>query len=531
MAGQVQIAEWTPWGPAFLTEEQGEVGKLAVDYADNIDTRWDRQTMLGPLVNVLDCGAADASGGSPAATGTPANTNGFAVAPVEAQAAGPFLYAIRGTKWAKIKLTSGTNAPTLSSTGAETALGEAATSILYTKGDGGGHEITVGMRNTNYRVITAVGSGATDTCTNGSYKGTIVARAASSSAYRDIAVLGKVAGTYENSVSMITLSGLAAMATTVPVTRANLSGESISFTGFALDGDKWIIGTSNGPYYLDSSFQEFRPLIEELDNDTAHCNQMGVWGALNSSVIIPLKRSTRISKNLSGRSIGPEVFTENGSPIQGTVTAFAPSERWGYFVVYNPVLDQSWICAARPTFQSDWHQYPISYFPIAKLGAGIESRAAYWVGTQGGRTMPMMVFGYDDDVAWIDEGRIDRFIDDSSYKYASSGTLYLTKMKRQPDAYKEILWFDVETDGCSDTETITLSVDVTDRYGNSYTIQVGAPIVSDGIHRLRVPQDSPINMARDIKPRVAFARGNTTTATPKIVAKIRMAYTLESMDL
>lgn len=539
MAEQTYFAEWTPWGPAFLTDEQGEVGKLGVDYTDNVDTRWERQSMLGPYLNLLDCGTADASVGSPASgAGTPANTNGFAVAPTSMQANGPYLYAIRGTKWAKIKIASGTGALTLTSTGAQAPLAEAATSILYTRGDAHGspivytEEISIGMRNTNFAVITAVGSGATDTVGSGGVKASIIARAASSSSYRDIALLGAGAGDKENKVMMITLSGAANMDATAAVTRATLAGEPLVFTGFALDGDKWILGTSNGPYYLDATFQEFRPLIEELDNDTNHCDQMGVWGALNSSVIIPLYRSTRVSKNLSGRSVGPGVYVENGSPLQGHTSAFTSSERWGYFAVRNAVLDKTWLCAARPTFDGDWHRYPLSFFPIVKFPDGIECASAYWVGTQGGRTLPFVALGHDDDVAWIDEGRTDRFYDDTSYQYAASGTLYLTKMKRQPDVYKDIMWFDVETAGCdSGDESITLSVVVTDRYGNESTIQVGAPISSNGIHRLRVSQDSPINMARDIKPVLAFARGTTKTNSPRLVAKIRMAYTVKPMNL
>lgn len=517
-------AEWVPWGPAFLTDEQGDIGKLGVDYTDSVDTRWEREAVLGPLVTVLDCSAAG---------GTPANTNGFTVAPTSMQANGPYLYAIRGTKWAKIKLESAATDLTLKSDGSETALGSAATSILYTSNAAGTEEISIGMRGTAFRVITAVGSGATDThaANTAGAAYSIIAKAASSSANRDICLLGAgTSNTQENRVAQITLAGTATMKSTATVLRATIAGEPIRFTGFALDGDKWLLGTSNGPYYLDSTFQEFRPLIEELDNDLGHCNQMGVWGALNSTVIIPLKRSTRTSKNLSGRSIGPEVYRENGSPLQGTVSAFTSSERWGYFVIYNPVLDQSWICAARPTFESDWHQYPLSFFPIAKLAAGVESNAAYWVGTQGGRTLPMVVFGNDSNVCYLGEGRLDKFQDDTSYKYASSGTLYLTRMKRQPESYKNVLWFDVETSGCSSTQTVTLYVETTDRYGNAATTQVGGPISSNGIHRLRVSSDAPIDMARDIKPKLVFATGSSG-ASPKVIAKVRMAYQLKEMAL
>lgn len=520
----LQFAEWTPWGAAFLSEEQGEQGRLGVDYTSNVDTRWERQVMLGPLVTTLSCAAAG---------GTAANTNGFAVQPATMNAThGLGLYAIRGTKWAKMKITSGTSAITLTSDGSESALAEAATSILYTKNAAGTEEISIGMLDTAYRVITTVGNTTTDThsANASTAKARIIALAGSSSANRDVALLGKGTGSVHNNVSQNTLSGSVTMATPTLTTRATIGGEAITFTGFAMDQDKWTLGTSNGPYYLDSSFQVFRPLIEELDNDTGQCDQMGVWGVVASSVIIPLKRSTRIARNLSGRSIGPEVYRENTGPVTGSTTAFTSSERWGYFAFYNVVQDKTWIVAARPSLEADWHQYPISYFPIIQLGDGIECHAAQYIGTLGTRTLPMVAIGSDSNVAFFDEGRIDRFTDDTSYTYGASGTLYLTKMLRHPNDYKNVKWFQFETANCNANQTITLSVTVVDRYGNSNTVQVGAPVTNNGIQRVYVPASLPINMARDVKPQVAFAT-NTSAASPKIVSKIVMAYEPEPMRL
>lgn len=524
----LKIAEWQPWGAALLSHEDGPnggAGFLGVAYTDNVDTRWHGMACLGPKMNTLDCSARG---------GTVANMNDFAVAPISMNANGPFLYGSGGTKWAKISLTGGTSALTLASNGTEGAMAEATTSCLYTKNAAGTEEISFGMDNTAYRVITTVGNTTTDTdvANASSYKARIIRPASSDSGARQIALLGRGTGTAMNIAGQNTLSGTVTMATPTPTTRATIGGEAITFTAFALDGDKWILGTSNGPYYLDADFQSFRPLLDELDNDVLHCAQMHIWGVLGPSVVIPLRRSMRLLRYLQGKSAGPEVFRQNHTPVTGSVTAFAASERWAYMPIYNPVTDQTYVCAVRPAIAGDWHSYPLSYFPIATLGAGVESRAAIFTGTQGNtaRTMPMVVLGYDSDIAYFNEGRVDYFPNDTGYTYALSGTLYLTQMEREPDSYKKLAYFDIETENCSATQTVTLSVAVTDRYGNASTIQVGGPITSNGIHRLRVTESFPIDMARTIEPRVAFSTG-AATASPMIVAPIRMAYELRPMNI
>mgnify|MGYP003678935122 CR=1 FL=1 len=73
-------------------------------------------------------------------------------------------------------------------------------------------------------------------------------------------------------------------------TIATLVGvDPLKFTGFALDGSLWVIGTSNGPYMLDRAQAEFFPLIPEIDNDEVNSVGMTTWYPREMGVIIPLR--------------------------------------------------------------------------------------------------------------------------------------------------------------------------------------------------------------------------------------------------
>ena len=522
------MAEWVPRGAGFNSFEQYDGALLSVDYADGVDTRWEDITTLSPLITSLDCSAA---------AGTTANVNGFAVAPITMQAAGPFLYAIRGTKWAKIKLTGGVSLLTLSSDGTEAALGEAATSILYVKNANGTEEIIIGMDNTAARIITAVGAAALDTdiAQTGGYKWRIVGLGDSDAATQVVLCMGRGIGTTQNLVQQVALSGATVLSTAVPTLRATIGGPPIVFTGLALDGDKPLLGTSRGPYYLNNQSQAFRPLLGLMSPDIAHCAPMALWPTgLGTSVIVALKRALRWSKNvINGGSFGPETYPENTSPVSGTNTAFCYSDRWGYFVFYNTANDVSYLCAARNKDNQDWHRNPVSYFPLASLGAGIECAAAIYTGIEGNtdRTLGMVVLGKDADVCYFNEGRSDRFYEDTAYTYAASGTLYLTEMRREKGFYKDIQYFILETENCTASETLTLSVTGRDRYGTSFTTQIGGPINSNGIHKVYARGNSELFKSEIVKPQVVWARGGTTTASPRLRGKIQMAYETIPMEL
>ena len=525
--GERFVARWTPRGAGLLSVEQGEGGYLGVDYADGVDTRWEIETTLGPLLNTLSCAAAG---------GTVANVNGMAVAPITMQAAGPFLYAIRGTKWAKVAMTGGASALTLSSDDTEGALGEAATGILHVKNAAGTEEILITMDNTIARIITAVGAGATDTdiAQTGNYKWTVAGFGDSDAAVQVVLLAGRGTGTPQNLIHQVALSGSTVLSTATPTLRATIAGPPLVFKSIAMDGDKILIGTDRGPIYLNNQSQAFRPLIGWLAPDSGNCTPMALWATgLGTSVIIALKRALRWSKNvINGGSFGPETYPENTSPVSGTCTAFAQSDRWGYFAFYNTKDDITYLCAARDRDLQDWQRgRAVSYFPLMTLGAGIECHSALYTGTEGNtaRTLGMVVLGLDSNLGYFDEGRGDRFYEDTAYPYAALGTLYLTEMRRQADFYKDINFFIVETENCTDDETITLSVTCTDRFGTSSTTPIGGAIKGNGVHFLQVKGVTELTQARFVKPQIAFARGATTTNSPRVKGDILMDYTLQAI--
>ena len=504
--------------PHLNSYEDVEGGLLSCDYSTGVDTRFKGEIALGPLLTAIDCSGVG---------GTPANTNCGAVAPATMNGTiGASLYLGRGTDPAKIKLSD------MSVIDPAISLAEAATSIIYTRSANGTEMISLGMDNTAFLNVTTVGNTNDTTSTNDeSYKARIFGYAGASSSTSgvgQIAALGRGTGTPQNIVGQNTLSGTVTMDASVFTTRATLTGAPITFTGFAMTADKWVIGTSDGPYLLDSVSQTFRPLIDELAINTQNCANMAMWSKLGPGVVVPLARGTYLITNSGqrGESIGPEIFRNNTSPVTGAMTAFAASELWGIATIYNAVTDLTYLCAMRPRLVGDDHVYPVSYFVIGTLAAGIESRFAIYTDIQGGRTLPTFVIGKDSDAYWFSEGRIQRFIDDTSYTYATGGTLYLTEMRRQPNEWKDVKGFWVETTNCTSTETVTLSVTSVDHRGNSSTVQVGATISDNGLRYVPVSKSLPLNRARFIKPEIALARGNTTTVSPRVKGPLVMEYDL-----
>ena len=489
-------AVWMPWGPAFNSVEDTRYGngQLSVDYTDNVDTRFPNHVCLGPLVTTIDCAAAG---------GTVANVNGFALSGT--MNATKFLYAIRGTKWAKIQCSN----MTLISDGTETALAEAATDIIYTNTSAGTQEISVGMAATAYRTITAVGAGVTDTHSANVDTELATIFGPGWPADRIIALQGQV-------IKGNTLTGAVTMNNGTWSTIATIAGEKLTPTGYALDGENLIPGYDNGPYMLDSEINKFRPLIDEIDTNTNHCKGMTTW--FPKGVMIPLADGMRFQKELVGRSVGPETYSENMSPIQGKTTGGAGTNRYFFMVIKNEVTDEAYICACASAQQI--HKQ-LDFYPLVTL-TNLDCDAITYIGTAlGSRTNPTLVFGSDDDVAWITIGRGWREYDDTNYTYATTGTWYGTEMRRNPEAVKRPKRILFETAGCNTSgETITFSLRVTDQRGVTITEQIGAPITSNGMQILKVSDQVE---GWRIRPEITFA-SNTSSASPSIESVIIIEY-------
>lgn len=488
--GKVYSAHWRVDGPAFQSVEDTSYGpgRLGVDYTVNVDTRFGG-ACLGPLRNDVDCGAAG---------GTAANANGIAF--TNTMHATKFLIVPRGTKYAKIQASN----MTLISDGTQAAQGERVTGVIYTKNAAGTEEVSLLMAGTAYDVITAAGAGATDTV---SVNDENITNRVANYGYPSNTILAAGGQIIRHN----TLTGSVGMDACAWQTRATLTGEASTFTSIALDGDKIYAGTNNGPYYFDNEFQEWRELIPEIatDPDNVNARAMTTWYSVG--VLVPLKKALYRTRAGSGGSVGPEVFPFNESPVQGYFTALWGSERWLYGALYNPTTDQTYILAGRPPTEGDpWQDKYLVWFPIMALGSGIECEFLRDIETYGGRTNPTLVGGYDDDVFYVTMGRLTRETDDTNYRYAASGNLYLTTLLRDPHIDKYPVGFEFETEGCDSGKTVTLYVNPD---GAGWE-QVGSPVGTNGKHRVFVPAGDGL-FGASIKLRFDYAT-DSSSSTPRL---------------
>lgn len=508
------VAEWKLTGPALLSHERGDPGFLGVSYTDNVDTRFDSGPRLGPLITTVDL-----SGASGTAAQCP---------PYGLELSGPmntveFLYVLRGTKWGKVKVSDMTRVVE-----ASTALGEAGTCIKRVKNVAGTSQIIVCMGSTDYNCITTVadaGSNDTHAVNSGGYTFRIVADATPADT---IVGLGKAAGSIENVVAFLALTGSVVPSTGTWTTKNAIAGENLTFTGFALDGDAWIPGTNDGPVYSDANFNgSFRTLIPEIPLDANNC--AGMKSSSFLGVVIPLSMGLRAQRNiLSGGPIGTEVYRDNTSPVRGLTSAYEPGMRWDWCVKYNGT--DSYLCAMGAPQTSDWNWgsgAEVSYYPLAKFSAAV-CNALKFIDKAGGRTLPTLVGGYGTtdakgDMFWLSMGRTENEYEDTSYVYAASGSVFGTEMRRSPDKLKKILAVEFDAEDCTSTETITVKFTYRDMHGVNRTETLGVAN-TNGFQQFVAPKDKPI-VGWNPAIQVDFARGGTTTLSPSIMqGRVRVYY-------
>lgn len=513
-------AVWHLAAPGLNSYEdilQGQ-GMLTVNVSDNCDGRWGDKLTLGPLVtDITTSGAFAAHGG---AAGTQATVNGMCFS--ESMESTEYLFAIGGNKLIIIQLSNRTLTADGGMEGDAGAVwSEAATDILFTK-QGTTEEVSVFFDNIPYRVITAT-NGASITASENN--GADIVRHArlmgSDAAVGRVGLVGRVGSTSTamNTVTQNLLSGSVTMDANSPTTLATISGPPIIFTGLALDGRFWLIGTSDGPYYLDVDGARFRPLIEEIDNQlSSPTNGFGMRQSSFFGTVIPLERSVRISNNLEGLSIGPETFPRNDGPVRGRLGMGTGSELWDYWPFYNGT--DTYICAVRPRQPSDLAPdgLPVVYYPIIKL-ASAESKYALYAGRRGGVTSRTVYIGNGNNVSWFLEPSTLRAPDDSNMTYASSGSVFGTELRRNPDKLKRIKNVALKTRNCTSTETVAVDVVWYDHREVAHTDRFGGVISTNGYHVLNAPTRSGGAgiEARSFYVKLTLSRGGTTTLSPYVM--------------
>lgn len=330
------------------------------------------------------------------------------------------------------------------------------------------------------------------------------------------------------------LTGAVTMKSPSWATVSTLTGRRRNFriNGFGLDGALWVIGASDGPQMLDSGTGDFFPIIPEIDNDDVNCLQMSHWSFLG--LVIPLHHALRFLQYGAGQSFGPETFHANTSPVQGRPTAWAGSTRWGYATIYNESTGDTYLIAGRQRQNGDPgdpNLNPISWFTLAKFSS-LYSLFLYWLGTVNGlRTNPTLMGGYGSNAFYVTEPRTVRCVDDSNFRYASSGTTYLTELRRQPGVLKDVEAVEIECSGTMNANK-TVTVAISEAGGTYHT--VGSAQTSTGHKRvLAVSAGAPDSNLQGFyrpKPRIAYAT-DSSSVTPEVVGTLRVYYRIRPLTV
>jgi hypothetical protein len=500
--------------------EQG-AGFLGIDYCLGTDSRFKDAHTLGPALPTVtlstydtphaislvdeDSCLVDVSANTDA-PGVADNVNGMAFI---ATGGLYLLYLSRGNFPAKVNAVT----MTLARTGLE--LPEGSTSVFSTRANDGTVELSLGMPSSPYQTMTTTGTLDTWTTNSASVAARILG----------LAPDGRIVRLASQTAAGNVLSGSITMAAPNWNTVTTIDGQAITMTGFAVDGNLWLIGTTRGPYLLNPTNKDFYPYMPEIGNDEANCHQMREWSYFG--VKIPLRDGMRYFKNGVSESIGIERFGGNLSPVRGYPTAQAGSTRWGYEAWYDELTGDTWICAVRPRQVGDHHTNPQSYYPIARL----TDLACEWleiINDSNVRTNPTLVGGYGSNMFYMTLGRIEREIDDTNYTYQTSGTTYLTELRRYPHLIKDVEAWEFESSNATAARTITLGVTADGGSNGNY-----AAVTGNAFNRLlNVSAGVPLSTTsgRRIKPQLAFAT-NTSTSAPQVKGQLKLTYRLRPLEV
>lgn len=533
--GDLVMAEWDVSGPDLNSYEEIPLGQtqgyLGRDYGAGTDGRWAGLDQLGPAVNTITLSAYDTPH-SVAFLGSTLLGSTFLLGPAEvpenshaygeiSSGGTTYGYVARGVRPGKI------NETTMASTAGAPLFSQPVTDIIstYSPQATTGGEVSFGLGDTAaYQVINAAGVGTTD----------VVAANSSNQAARTFGVApDRIVAMATNTVSGNIIAGAVTMAAPAWNTVGTITGREgyVRLNGFAMDGSLWVISTSAGPYVLDQTGGVFFPVISEIDNNNSNGLQTGHWFPIG--VVIPLTSSVRYMRGSWGKSFGPETYMGNTSPVQGMVTGFTASARWGYASVYNAQTGDTYLCALRPRQVTDPKPNEVSWYVLAKF-TGTASNFLHFIGTvNGARTNETVVGGYGSNAFYITNGRTAREYQDSNYRNQTSGVTYLTELRRQAGVIKDVEVAEFETAQCGASDTVTPAVAVTTSAGATSTVTIGSAVTTNGLHRIAAASSGiPLTNVSGVrlKPQLTYA-ASAATSSPQTVGMFRLYYRLRQTTI
>ena len=536
-------ALWHSDGPQLNSYEdvsEGQsAGRLGVAWADGCDSRWTETLALGPLITTITLTGADTphpemllsvSALLDQNTGldkSPNPGNVTAIAFTQGSVVGEYyLYFVRDGYVTKV------NATTLAVVETKSFL-DSAVDAIATQNALGTREISVALRSSAYQVANPIVSGSGDTwgANSGGEISTVFGLSNDGRAVSQVVSGGQI--NVRGNLLTTTVSMLAPAWATV----TSIIGQQLSPKGFVTEGYRWFMSTTKGPFPFDPQLAQPYALIPEMDNNS-ETGITGFWSFLGA--IFGSRYGVRWQKGGNGRSFGVETFEDNRTPVQGYPTALDSSTRWHYQMVYNPTTTTTYLLAWK--FSPDeWRAGAVvSPYVIGKLAGNATSRAMRWVGTANqARTTQILTFGIGTNGGYIIVGETPQEIDDSNYRYAASGTAYMTELRRYPHLLKDIEAIEFETAGCAAGRTITVGAVVSGDSAQPTTIAltgttagVNDAITTNGYQRRLFVDNSgvPLTTAsgRRFYPTFAFAT-NASATSPQIVGPIRAYFTLRPL--
>ena len=570
---EFRTLEWKTTGPCLFGYTRAD-DDLRVHYTVGVDTRWHPWAILSPFVSLIDIqtGIAQVS--------QEASDIRTAVITTRSQnaAGNRYVYLPRGSKLVRWLYddASGNYTGTVQNTGV--TLPETCTRIFYSMAANGTEELTLCYNDASYDVITTVATTAgTDTVnTTPTDKIRIADVCGSDAGVARVLGWGKYAGTVHNKIKQNTLSGSVTMASPNWVERATVSGESVTPTGVNMDGDIIIWETSNGPYYLNSEYSEFRPLFPELPNTRRGTETgSGKWSVMG--VISPVQEGVRVITGGESRSIGPETYPNNPGPVIGQCVAFCATPKYGVMNILNNTTGHTWCVAMRPSQAEDNNPFPVSYFTLWNSEFWL-NHASWPFGLSSDTenmgmllSLPPLQLSYDggsgQGTGFIQAGEAQRAshifgsVATEAYRFelhhskpftsnnlsmGSVGT-FMTSGRWLGTTYlgaegfdKYVQWVEIDTENCNANQTVTVSVQVKrtrmDYTSNDSTVeagetfhQVGYVIKSDGHHRLEVPPGEII-VGNILKPKVTLATNDKEQSPGFANLSIRVGFDRSRQD-
>ena len=543
-AAAKMVAAWDVDGPALYSYEkisdEKPTSHLGIAYTDGTDSRWADTLTLGPALTGITLSTSDApfsmtlldmTARLDENTGLDASPISGNVEKIEwtVDTAGTAYYAYfaRGNYVSKINLSTLALVETKAFT-------DTVTDLIATQTPAALRELSVALTSAAYQVADPISTADTWSVNSTNQ----VQRIFGMDAQRIVGMSLPAATSGQITVNGNILAGGASpvtMASPLWSTVTTIIGSQIVPTGFITDASRWIMSTSRGPYPIDPRLGQPYPLIPEMDNNTETGRNPSYWTFLGA--LLPSRYGVRWQKANAGKSFGVETFPENRTPVQGYPTAIDSSTRWNYQSVYNVNTGTTWLLAFHPDPREKREGVAVSPFVIGKYSGSSVSRAARWVGTANQyRSTQILLAGKGTEAVYMIVGETPNEIDDSAYRFATSGTAYFTELRRFPHLIKDVEAIEFETTNCTANQTITVSlVSSGDAAGattvtlNGSTTGVNDTIKTNGYQRrlfvsnAGVPNTSA--SGRRFYPELAFST-NTSSSSPQVVGPLRVYYTL-----